>query len=605
MQAFPCTILFVLVTGQLTTRAEDGNLGPFGPKYPITGAWFKDRFTQEEWNKTLTEFAKQDGDTILLGAPPIMLFNKSELLQDPDFKYCKGDSNGGSQNCFDDALQVVTKAGLNFSGFATYKYNEDYGDSILKCPPLDVRITGSRIYHRIVLPVNNVSSCPYPAGESVYILFTVFNGVDPHELLLKSAEDHKMSVYFSLPPAPRDESGITFYVKQFLQPYYEWVRRILLDHKNRYTNGKNRRKNVTLYGTLKGYYFNEDCPLINIDQSSYQFIEIETVGNLIRNMAPGKLFTISAVIDMNINLHGDSNKSFKKRAPNNVIIDSHVKGFEVLANSSVIDNVAVYEGRGMGRGAYYWQTQVNSSVSKIDPVLDKIIRYRNPSWRENVTFGEVFSGSNQELFSAIGQQRDTLIKGGVKVDFWFIIEAFEYLQDDENICLPIDPAGSGSGQIMDRTVKARIDRSLTGAGTTSQKIVSFAWDPDFTCTTEAHNGSLAVQIRSDSDRPIIADCFFHSPSNKSVVVIGYNLEGETQGFTVNWPDRDGQRHIMTDVHGYYFELDWGSAHQRLPSLMYTQLYDSYNALDLAMSGWVTVQAGGSYHPCTFTFSFDD
>lgn len=158
MQSFTCILLFVVaITGQLTTGAEDENLGPFGPKYPITGAWFKDRFTKEEWNKTLIEFAKQDGDTIMLGAPPIMLFNKSELLQDPDFKYCKSGSNGSSQiNCFDDAVQVVTKAGLNFAGFATYKYNENYGDSIIKCPPLDVKITGSRIYHRIVLPVNNV-----------------------------------------------------------------------------------------------------------------------------------------------------------------------------------------------------------------------------------------------------------------------------------------------------------------------------------------------------------------------------------------------------------------------------------------------------------------
>lgn len=241
------------------------------------------------------------------------------------------------------------------------------------------------------------SSCPYPAGESVYILFTVFDGVDPHELLLQSAEEHKMSVYFSLPPAPMDESGFTFYVKQFLQPYYEWISRILSDHKNRYTNEKTNKKNVTLYDTLKGYYFNEDCSLLNIYENSNQFTEIETVGNLIRNIAPGKLFTVSAVIDMNIHLDGDSNKSLKKRSPNNVIIDSHVKGFEVLANSTVIDNVSIYEGRGMGRGAYYWSTQINSPISKIDPVLDQIIRYRNPAWKENVTFGEVFSGSNQEV----------------------------------------------------------------------------------------------------------------------------------------------------------------------------------------------------------------
>jgi len=70
------------------------------------------------------------------------------------------------------------------------------------------------------------------------------------------------------------------------------------------------------------------------------------------------------------------------------------------------------------------------------------------------------------------------------------------------------------------------------AGAVVQKISAFAWDPDFICSTNQSQNTLTDEITSDGARPIISKCSFHSSANRSVVVIGYNLLGETQGFTV-------------------------------------------------------------------------
>lgn len=119
-------------------------------------------------------------------------------------------------------------------------------------------------------------------------------------------------------------------------------------------------------------------------------------------------------------------------------------------------------------------------------------------------------------------------------ELWLLLEAEENLQDEP--CRPVDTKGSGNAELMDRTSKSRIDHSLTAAGSTVQKVLSFAYDPDFTCTTKSYNVPLTDEISHDYGRPIISNCSFHSPSNRSVVLIGYNLEGETQGFMVKYHD---------------------------------------------------------------------
>lgn len=150
--------------------------------------------------------------------------------------------------------------------------------------------------------------------------------------------------------------------------------------------------------------------------------------------------------------------------------------------------------------------------------------------RTNIKHHNNLLWSCTQLFRAFRDSRDRLVSSGIDFEYWLNVEAFEYLRDDP--CLPVDPAGSGMAELLDRTTKARMDKALTVAGAQPQKIISFAWDSDFTCKTKGSSQSLVQDILQDGNRPILADCRWHSPQNMSIVVIGYNLLGLTQSFEV-------------------------------------------------------------------------
>ncbi|KAL5009525.1 hypothetical protein ScPMuIL_011830 [Solemya velum] len=443
-------------------------------------------------------------------------------------------------------------------------------------------------------------ACDFRNGSSVVVLFTSFAGTDPHGLLLESANERNMSVIFSLPSAPVNYETHQF-DEELLPAYYEWIRRVTIDHKTRYSrpyvdscsnhdynclgsvqNGK-RRTERNLYSTLSSYFLGDIIPLFNITKTHLK--HVVSTGNIIHDT--GKRFGVVLSIDLS-------------RIEFNKSISAHVEGYKSLIAEQIANITVVQEGRGTGRGSYHWKTETDRQVRSNDPILQRILSFRKPYWSENVTNEEAFTGSNQELFRILGQLRDSTASSYSKTQLWLSVEAFEFLRDRP--CLPVDTKSSGNAEIMDRTTKSRIDMALTASSAAGQKVVSFAWDPGFTCTSASENRTLADEIRGDLQRPILANCSFHSSDNRSVVVLGYKLQGETQGFTVDWPDENNQRH--TDrVNGYYFELDYGQRHDRVPSLQYVQLYDVPNVNTLNSRGFVVVTADGAYHPCIFTYDF--
>ena len=76
----------LLLTSNMSNALRSKVTGPFGPPYPITAAWFQDKYTKTEWNKSLSEFAAIGGDTVMLRAPPLLLATEDQLLQDPEFQ---------------------------------------------------------------------------------------------------------------------------------------------------------------------------------------------------------------------------------------------------------------------------------------------------------------------------------------------------------------------------------------------------------------------------------------------------------------------------------------------------------------------------------------
>ena len=65
---------------------------------------------------------------------------------------------------------------------------------------------------------------------------------------------------------------------------------------------------------------------------------------------------------------------------------------------------------------------------------------------------------------------------------------------------------------------------------------------------------------------------------------------------------DGTQKTKGDIHGYYYEMDYGSANNRPPSLQYIQLYDVWEPI--ALAGTLRVQADGAHTYCTTTYDYN-
>ncbi|XP_071113546.1 uncharacterized protein [Haliotis cracherodii] len=578
--------------------------------YPITASWFRDRYTIRDWNTTLSQFKAIGGDTVWQRAPTIIRRSRDDLQRDLNFVWC-GSTNSSTgvtgTRCFDEATQELSALGLKVAAFATYQYEENFSEVIMVCPKFDRKIESSRIYYRLVLSTTTQSDpCNITSGSSVVVLFTSFAGTDPHELLLESAAANNMSVYLGLPAVPRNYDNFGF-DEELMPAYYAFTSRVLLDHKSRYShriggevnrwtftrNHKSSKAMKTplhgsksLFDAIAGYYSTDESGLAQVDTKSIYLELYRNLGKAVHGV--GKRFAISPFVDLN-------------RSQLNATVDQHVQGFRNIVSTAEVDIVAVQEGRGAGKGCYYWPNQLDTPVVEVDSKLDEIIHYISPTLHPNVTYRDAFTASNQELFRQFGQIQDFSHQQGNQFEYWLNIEAFEYLRDDP--CLLVDPMASGMGELLQRTTKSRIDRALTAAGASPKKIISFAWDSDFTCTTEQYKSSLEAEIRHDSSRPIIANCSFHSKNNLSVVVIGYNLEGETQGFVVEWTDRENKHH-SDPLNGYYYETDWGQRHNKVESLIYIMLWDIPDMnQDLPAKGIVSVKANGAYHNCVFQYDY--
>lgn len=214
-------------------------------------------------------------------------------------------------------------------------------------------------------------NCSFPKGSKVIVLLSVFSGGDPHEVLLKSAASRNISVLLGLPAKPQKTS---ISVLNLIPAYLAWTERVLEDHKTRYS--------PSMYKTILGYYSRDEILLSEIELSLIQFYKL--IASTVHDF--GKKILVSANIDLS-------------RLTQNKTVADHVQGFSKFSDrkSANIDFIAVHEGRGYGRGGLYWPTQVNQPINASDPKLMQILQRRHLMISPNATFGEVFTGSVQEV----------------------------------------------------------------------------------------------------------------------------------------------------------------------------------------------------------------
>ena len=82
--------------------------------------------------------------------------------------------------------------------------------------------------HRMYILSHSDDPCKLVKGDHVIVLFTMFSGIDPHEVLLRAAQPLGITVYFGLPAAPRQANGDIW--QEYLPAYYGFVQRVLMSH---------------------------------------------------------------------------------------------------------------------------------------------------------------------------------------------------------------------------------------------------------------------------------------------------------------------------------------------------------------------------------------
>ena len=104
-------VLASVVLGKLGASA-------LGPPYPVTASWFRDRYTRQEWDETLTKFKEQGlkqiiamsnnegrpihlisllgGDSVFLRAPPMLRRSEMDIEVDLNFIWCGSGSAGNA-----------------------------------------------------------------------------------------------------------------------------------------------------------------------------------------------------------------------------------------------------------------------------------------------------------------------------------------------------------------------------------------------------------------------------------------------------------------------------------------------------------------------------
>ncbi|XP_013395100.1 uncharacterized protein LOC106162369 [Lingula anatina] len=550
--------------------------------YPVTASWFAKRNSLSEWNTALDQFKAIGGDTVLQVGASYNNRTKTSISQDEAFANCK--VNGVL--CTDYTEQELNKKGLKIVSWVTYENNEIYGPKMLACP-LDRNIVVKSpgvTYYRIVLhttAVGDSEACVFEPGTNVSVVFTSSASSDPQNLLLQSASSKAMSVYFGLPRLPPDlKSNPAGY--QVVLSYLTWVYRVLADHSDRY--GPHYQKTLTGYS---GGYINVLTDLtkgLKGSATGQSGLTIDDIAEIYKQVAimvrnSGKKFLTAPSIDLT-KARGDA-------------LEDYADGVTGLANVG-IDVIALQEGRGLGRSSYHEVNETTVQIKDGDQMLFQILKKHNPLLPDTVTFGDIYTNNTQSLFKFLASAR---ANNQIQTELWLVIQAFDDLGGDCTV--DVDFTGSGIPAKVSPVDKSRVDWAIAAGGVSVQKIAAIAWDSLFTCTNQG--SSLAQQISDDNERPILSYCNFHSNWNQSVVVIGFNLLAETQGFQLYYLDyNDNPQQSM--IHGYYYETDYGVQHHLVPSLQYIMLWDFLPLNQMKRHGFLYVIPLGANHGCVFEYT---
>lgn len=441
------------------------------PVYPVSG-YFIFGSTNDDANlKKLTDIKSVGGDTVI---------TFGSLLKPATSAQVPSDCSISGVNCVAAATSDV-KVNRYFS----YSDGNSWGAPSLACPRDKSVTSGTNVYTVMVIPTQG-TGCN--SSNGLYdVVFITSGAASISVSVAKAATSLGMKFYAGM-PAPIKRTDVTYLADlTYLNTLTAFT--------NRFLQFQGKVNNVA---GLAGYYHHTEMPVASGAIWDSILTVYSAQNKAIASLQPSRAALISPYLDTRMSNAG------------RVTVDNARAGIKRIADTAngVRLAIAVQDGMGTGKSGSYFGHEVNYNV---DQFAASIVG--------NGTWGSKYAAPNREYFLAMSEGIS-----GTGVELWANMEGMAP-GTSQNPC---------DNQFRGQSTKARHDRQLQQLGNYPVKVISYMWDPFYTCTGTW--APMIDQMRAGSMTPVITDSIFYG--NGDVLVTGQNLSGGS--IQVKWTDTYGR-----------------------------------------------------------------
>ncbi|TDC10570.1 hypothetical protein E1267_04185 [Nonomuraea longispora] len=398
----------------------------------------------------------------------------------------------GFASCRVDGRPCAQVPGKQIRRVYTYTTSEEFGKGMLRCPGLERRIeSAGRVFYRLSLAEN--------CREPVHDLVLVATDGDGLGNLMAEAAAYGMKVFPGLPAAAQREDKPWEPDHDHTGALKAFTARVLADYRARFGGS----------GAFGGVY--QSFELAMRDRADNDpIIELYAAQHaVVAGVLPGRPILVSPYIDAR------RGRGFPPEQAGDGMADI------AATRAGAPMAIAVQDGRGTGKVPVHGPHETGAKVvPRLAPVVG------------DVSNAEAYYGATHAYVEAAARE----VPDGVEL--WVNVEGFEPTPVAGE-CGRVDPL-----PLRGRTTKSRLDQQIMASGPHATKIISYGWDPFFTCQARHDTPSLADDIARDWQRPIIVNAVRQDRNGRpGILVEGHNLRGGSLRF---------------DPHGAVVRQEWHS-----------------------------------------------
>ncbi len=441
------------------------------PVYPISGYFIFGSTNDAANTSKLTDIKSVGGDTVITFGSQIKPATSSAI----------------PAGCSISGVNCVTAAttGISVNRYFTYTDGNSWGATSLTCPRDKTSTSGSTVYTIMVIPTQG-TGCT--SSNNSYDVVIITSGTASISVSVAKAATALGMKFYAGMPAPVKRTDVSY----LADLSYEST---LSNFTNRFLQFQGKVNNVA---GLVGYYHHTEMPVAAgaIWDSILSVYRMQNAA--IAELQPTRSALISPYLDTRMENAG------------RVTVDNARAGIKKMAETAngVRLAIAVQDGMGTGKTGSYFG---HESGLNVDQFAASIVG--------SGTWGSKYAAPNRDYFLAMAEGIQ-----GTGAELWANMEGMAP-GTSQNPC---------DNQFRGQSTKARHDRQLQQIGNYPVKIISYMWDPFFTC--QGTWAPMLQQMRAANMTPVITDSIFYG--NGDVLVTGQNLSGGT--IQVKWTDTYGR-----------------------------------------------------------------